>query len=552
MTQEPTKDAVVGRFDGREVSYESQSARPFEKDGRFKMDLPTESGRRTAEVALAVGSHRYQQYFEKIRSADGFHLRRLPILWHIGERRWLHINTVFLGPDDANWNAHASTWNSNCIFCHTTGPEPRLIGDPRKATRDHAAWDSKTAELGISCESCHGPGRAHAEAEEAAKARGETHDGDPMIVDPHELDGERSAAVCGQCHGQRMPKDPAAINEWIVKGPSFRPGMKLLDHVTPIAATTPSIVANDPDLFSKRFWKDGTPRLSAYEFQGWNASPCRKDAKFSCGSCHTMHGGDPKGMIEPKMRGPLGCVQCHQEIGRDIAAHTHHGANSPGSNCYECHMPRIAYGILELHRSHRIEIPAPARHSEKFGRPNACGLCHVDRTIAWLEGKTRELWTSPKNAPSADIPPGNATDRDAIKDLLTGDTPTRAVIAQALAADGVVIARESEAARRIALIASCGDAYPAVRRIARRALLLLESKESFGLTDTLLAFDPSDAAQRAATIGRLFDVFATTAPKLLPIPAAESSIVQTDFRPKLANLQALLNLQPAGAVSIGE
>jgi hypothetical protein len=126
MTQRASPHSVVGEFDGRSVRYEEQEARPFERDGRYFMDIPTPSGRRTAEVVLTVGSRRYQQYFERETRGADFAFLRLPILWHIEARRWLHLNTVFLGPDNSNWDAHAATWNENCIFCHTTAPQPRM------------------------------------------------------------------------------------------------------------------------------------------------------------------------------------------------------------------------------------------------------------------------------------------------------------------------------------------------------------------------------------------------------------------------------------------
>jgi hypothetical protein len=81
MTQVATSDSVVGAFDGRRVSYAGRSARPFRRDGRFFMEVPDGDGAaREAEVALAVGSRRYQQYFERVEHESGFDFSRLPIL----------------------------------------------------------------------------------------------------------------------------------------------------------------------------------------------------------------------------------------------------------------------------------------------------------------------------------------------------------------------------------------------------------------------------------------------------------------------------------------
>ena len=64
MTQVPDAGTVLGAFDGREVRYAGKSARPFAEEGRYFVDVPAKDGAtRRAEVALAVGSRRYQQYF---------------------------------------------------------------------------------------------------------------------------------------------------------------------------------------------------------------------------------------------------------------------------------------------------------------------------------------------------------------------------------------------------------------------------------------------------------------------------------------------------------
>src|SRR5262245_37967048 len=96
MTQLPDSATVRGRFDGVPVTMFGATATPFARDGRFFFRLPAfgGDGPREAEVALTVGSRRYQQYFERVESPGGTIHRRLPLLWHIGEGRWLHMNEI--------------------------------------------------------------------------------------------------------------------------------------------------------------------------------------------------------------------------------------------------------------------------------------------------------------------------------------------------------------------------------------------------------------------------------------------------------------------------
>ena len=65
-------------------------------------------------------------------------------------------------------------------------------------------------------------------------------------------------------------------------------------------------------------------------------------------------------------------------------AHTRHAADSAGSSCYNCHMPYTTYGLLKTIRSHTVGSPT-VKESVDTGRPNACNLCHLDRTLAWTD-----------------------------------------------------------------------------------------------------------------------------------------------------------------------
>jgi len=216
MTTRPEGESVLGRFDGTPVEFYGKRAVPFERGGRYFMRLPAADGaEREAEVALVVGSHRYQQYFELAGSAPGDSYRRLPLLWHVGEQRWMHLNGVFLEPDDANWDAHAANWNANCIFCHNTGPEPHVevVRDGAEAQRTQRSH-SRVGELGIACEACHGPGEAHVAALGSPLARYAAHLGaerELAIVQPEKLGQMEALAVCGQCHSQRLPSAPEKL-----------------------------------------------------------------------------------------------------------------------------------------------------------------------------------------------------------------------------------------------------------------------------------------------------------------------------------------------------
>jgi hypothetical protein len=45
-------------------------------------------------------------------------------------------------------------------------------------------------------------------------------------------------------------------------------------------------------------------------------------------------------------------------------------------------MPHTTYALFKAIRSHQIESPSNERLS-RYGTPNACNLCHLDKTLAW-------------------------------------------------------------------------------------------------------------------------------------------------------------------------
>ncbi|MCB9869336.1 MAG: hypothetical protein H6837_05730 [Planctomycetes bacterium] len=560
MTRRPGPATVRGAFDGRPVRFFGDFARPFVEGDRYCIDLPRRGGgRRMAEVALVVGSHRYQQYFERIprpgRVGDGdgpARFERLPILWHVEERRWLHVDGIFLSPDHPDWHQQPAVWNENCIFCHNTAPRPGMSNfadRPQGADKD---FDSKVADLGIACESCHGPGQRHVDAMRDPTVRYGLRVGGAdrtlHIVQPEKLDKERAVSACGQCHGQRVPRPVERIRQFLERGPTFRSGARLEDHVEPVGPAT-RIGGDAP--FRLRFWGDGTPRLTAYEYQGTVSSPCYLRGSMTCGSCHAMHRGSIDANLADGMDGDRACLQCHASIAADLRAHTRHDPAGSGSRCLACHMPEIVYGVLGVHRSHRIENPDPARDAAT-GRPDACTLCHLDRSLGWAGGAMQRLFGSRYRVPTARRD-GVPIDRpDALASVLAGDAVQRAVYAHALGrgdaapADGVD--------RRLALLASLGDAYASVRTLAWRSLRRLEERRPLGIGPQLAAFDPAastDPGARRAVVAPLLRDFAARARASFPA-AATRYLAAPDLQPDIEELQRLLARQSTQVISIGE
>lgn len=575
MTQEATPATVLGRFDGEPVTYWGVTIRPYRDGGRFYFEyIDPGSGQRlrTLEILRTVGSRRYQQYLARKPGSRDTYLR-LEILWHMGDQRWVHMNGVFLGHDDNPFDKQLAVWNHGCIMCHNTGPVPGVVnydelverflsGQMIDASRQ-LEYESEVAELGISCGSCHSPGSVHARRNRNPFRRYLLHltgQADNTIVNPDRLEQERSVDVCGQCHGQRLPKSLSMVRAWTETGPTYRAGDSLDAHVDVVFRDTEPLDASHPrDLFELRFWEDGTPRLTAYELQGIRMSACYQEGTLTCNSCHTMHGGDVYGQLPPEHRTKAACAGCHADIARDVSEHTRHEPDSAGSDCFACHMPKMVYGVMEIHRSHHIEVPDPARDAE-HARPNACTSCHLDRSLAWAGEAARQWWGDGFEVPEARGDGAGVDLVDTVASLLGGDPVQRAVAARLAGRDHTPLAPEARALLIPHLLTAMKrDRYPAVRRFAKKSVEAIVRDLSgagldLGMTDALASFDfIGPAEERARVIADLEARWAAAPKDALPAPEA-GMLLDGAYQPVAAEVERLIEQAAVRSkeVNIGE
>lgn len=468
MTQAASPETVRAPLDGRPLSVDGRVMRLERRGGEVWATIPDPEavieGKPaidvTRRVVLTTGSHREQAFW--VAGGRRGDLRLVPFVWLPQDEAFVARREAFLLPPDEPMPA--VRWASNCIACHAVAGEPRhdLASD---------TFDTRVAELGVTCEACHGPGAAHVERHRDPVARYAQHASsrpDPTIVHPGKLPPSRSAAVCGQCHAYAFPRDEAG---WWTEGYSrtFRAGDPLERSRLLI---TPASMGGQPGApvidaaASAIFWPDGAVRVGGREYNGLVASPCYErgdgDRKMTCLSCHAMHEGDPAGQIAPDRAGDRGCTTCHTDA--RSRSHSHHAAGSSGSACVSCHMPKTSYALLSAVRSHRIESPSVAS-TLRTGKPNACNLCHLDRTVAW----TARWLSSWYGVPAPVIAEERARTAAGVYEGLAGDAGVRALIADALGSKDALAASAS-GFQTVLLSEMLGDPYAAVRFIASRSL----------------------------------------------------------------------------------
>ncbi|MCA9653885.1 MAG: hypothetical protein KC501_28450 [Myxococcales bacterium] len=468
MTQRARGEAVLAPFAGEQLetlgfraTMSGGREHPHLTVERLEPEPGTDPVLLDVDVELTVGSHRYQQYVALVDRGGGPRERwRLPVAWHVELGRWIHVNEAFLTPGGAwgeaeDYLRHLSRWNDNCIFCHNTQPVPGLDASGR--------FDSEVAELGIACEACHGAASAHVDRQawplRRLLAGIAADEGDGSIAQPGRMSAARHADVCGRCHGNRIAADLAEV---LREGDGFVPGHPLSEVSRPIQRG--STIAGQPgEPFTERFWPDGTPRLSAYEYQALQMSPCHLDGEgLGCGDCHTMHGPEPVMQLRPGHASAVVCGRCHEPASlSDAGMSGGHGRHGEAVACEGCHSPRITYGLLEGMMSHRITRPRPQDLRGRDDQPDACTQCHVDRSRSWAAAALA-AWARGETPPGPD---GQAP-RVAL-DLLGGDPIQRALAAHALTRPEAPVDPRT---RMAWLVDVLDDDYPAVRWFGFRGL----------------------------------------------------------------------------------
>jgi predicted CXXCH cytochrome family protein len=412
-------------------------------------------------IGLITGSHHLQSFW--VADGRGNHLEMVPYSFLLTEQRWVPARDTFLA--DPRIPFRFDTWNTQCLRCHVTGGQPRPFPDG-------SGLASRAAEIGIGCESCHGPGEEHVRQNANPLRRYRlalAGTGDPTIVNPRRLPPRASAETCGQCHGLSGIADFQAFLE---SGIGFRPGDSLPRWKPPIIPGDPAsekyvqaALAEDPHFIESRFWPDGVARIIGREWAAMSRSRCHLQGGMTCLSCHSMHDSDPDDQLARGRAGDEACLQCHQALRPRVAEHTHHQPGSEGSRCYNCHMANTTYGLLKATRSHFIERPRAAETLEA-GRPNACNLCHLDRTLLWTAERLHQWYGQPLPEKMTEA---ERTVASAVVLGLRGDAAQRALIHWAM---GWAPAQQASGTDWLAgyLTLGLGDTYSAVRLIAERSL----------------------------------------------------------------------------------
>jgi Cytochrome c554 and c-prime len=526
MTQVATT-ASLPKMNKLELAFNGREYKVEQRNDAFFVRQRAQGGNYGAaqQIVLVTGSHTLQ--IPWLETGVGRTLEQFPFAYIVAEKMWAPVSETFLIPPELKEYYSVGAWNGACMDCHVTQGQSRFVKGNQ--------WDSQVAEFGIACEACHGEGREHIERNRDPIRRFKIHlttKSDPTVTNPSRLNGPDSGLDCGQCHSVWAFNNMADKIDFNRHGASFRPGASDLKQrfvVQPNAQDHSEqkdfIRRTEPDFFSNRFWGDGMIRVTGRELNGVQASPCFRGGEFSCISCHEMHLAAPRsaslktwarnGQLKPKMDSDQACLQCHKTMTAKITEHTHHASDSPGSRCYNCHMPRTTFGLLHAMRSHQVSSPN-VNESVAYGRPNACNLCHLNQTLAWTAQKLHEWY----NQPVPQLPSDEQTIAAAVLWIVKGDAGQRALIAWGMG---------WEPAQKTAgrdwlypyLIYSMSDPYAAVRFDAWKSLQTLPGFSDFSFNYT------TDDRSLSETVARAYDQWLGTVRDLNSFFAPETGLDPT-------------------------
>ncbi len=536
MTQVAQPDVMLGDFNDVKLSQNGQDFHLRNVDGVCWVEMldpaaipgtAAASQRVQRPIVMTTGSHHMQAYWFPIGVRRT--LAIFPFVFLNETQEWIPRSAAFLGPTNDRVSYEIGRWNSDCSKCHSTHPQTREM--------TYGEFDTQTAEFGISCEACHGPGQQHIAYHRDSSVNKDalSLSNDP-IVNPENLTHVRSSQVCGQCHSVLTLKgDPQKIN---VEGVAFRPGTDLreshdvwqlhspeMKELLKIESIHERVVRTNRGTF----YSDGLVRVAGREYTSLEQSACFQRGEMSCLSCHQLHKSDDdtrsdkewaNDQLKPSSLGSDACTQCHDPQ-QYSTAHTHHLPDSTGSNCYNCHMPHTAYGLLKAIRNHTITIP-DLKRDMAADRPNACNQCHLDKTLKWTADHLKN-WYSIEE-PELDTEQTEIA--ASVLWLLKGNAANRALAAWSMGwSDAQAVSGNDW--QSIYLAQLVNDPYLATRMIARRSLQTLPDMAEWKID--VLGSDAERSHAILSILDRWGEVPHRANPALLlgPENVIESSRIET-------------------------
>jgi len=321
------------------------------------------------EVAFVYGSKWKQRYFKK--SGDTY--VPIPAQYNFDTKKWSKYHVADAGdwwaklyPDPAGDNSNRPT-APLCDGCHSV--------NFNLDTKQPHEWN-------VGCEACHGAGSAHV-----------ANPTQLTILNPARQNYVQANDTCIQCHSQGQPLTNPIKGQYYDWAVGYHAGLKLSDYWK----------LEEHKLGETTFthFPDGTAHKNRMQGNDFVQS-LMYNRGVTCFSCHDPHGTQNDHML----RKPVNevCSSCHSVGSQNgphtasLEEHTHHAANSTGSQCVACHMPKIQPELPggPFVAAHTFHFVTP-NDTDSMQIPNACNACHKDKDTKWAGAQlaswsTHSIW----------------------------------------------------------------------------------------------------------------------------------------------------------------
>jgi len=388
----PKDDLDLAGFQpAQSFTHGAQTTEAAKKDGRYEITaLGFDHKREVYPVERVIGHDPLRQFL--VVGPRGA-LHAMEACFDPKLREWFNV----YGNEDrqpgewGHWTGRGMIWNQMCASCHNT--RVRKNYDLESDT-----YQTRMAEMTVSCESCHGPMKPHDDWQRQHRGSAEK---DPTLV---AWSRDQHIDNCAGCHARRGE----------ITG-DFVPGDSFWDHYL-------LTITDGSDIYHA----DGQIRDENYEFASFLSSRMYH-AGVRCMDCHDMHS------MKTILPGNQLCMRCHTAGGFPKAPvilpemHSFHQPASTGNECINCHMPQTTYMQRHPRHDHGFTIPDPLL-TKQFGIPNACNKCHTDKDTDWALTASEKWWGDKMNRKTrtratliAKARQGDASARDGLISLLESD-----------------------------------------------------------------------------------------------------------------------------------
>ena len=338
-----------GDIDGSEAfTLEGKTYHMIIENSVMSMVETSGENRERYEITWALGGKNVYYFLTPLEKGK---LQTIPLAYDVRKGGWYNNPESAVRhfpegtPDEAlPWRDRNYTFNTSCYSCHVSQLATNF---DLAADSYHTTWK----EPGINCETCHGPSAEHVRV--CLEAGEGNVPADLKIISTSIFTPEQHNSSCAPCHAKMQPITP-----------SFMPGELYFDNYS---LTT---------LENNDFYPDGRDLGENYTYTSWMMNSCAKKSDMHCVSCHTSSGRDRFAQAPNDA-----CISCHRERVENVHLHSMHPKESEGSVCINCHMPKTEFGRM-VRSDHSFRPPMPEA-TIRFGSPNACNICHTDKSPQW-------------------------------------------------------------------------------------------------------------------------------------------------------------------------